>query len=252
MLTLMSLLIFLLFIWTVLVFIKPNFFARFLKSKPRLKAFGILILSCLLFSVLSNTVLSPEEQAQRELQREFKANKFAAALSLDNINQANDIENFLKTLDITDIHSIKHDKKLDNPNNGITGYHLTNGDYPNITLYMNPNKTVQAVLYKSKALYKDGTVYNKITNVALTSKQKTMMRLATEKAVTIILKAPKTADFCNSSDYEFSINNGIGTITGYVDAQNSFGAMIRSYFTAEYDMKQEKMLHLTFDGREVF
>lgn len=42
------------------------------------------------------------------------------------------------------------------------------------------------------------------------------------------LKAPSTAEFSN---LEVKINNDTWTITGYVDSQNSFGAMIRNSFT---------------------
>lgn len=56
------------------------------------------------------------------------------------------------------------------------------------------------------------------------------------------LKAPSTAKFCNSAR-EMNAKNLGGTkwkVTGWVDAQNSFGAMIRSDF--------EVTLELTKDG----
>lgn len=53
-----------------------------------------------------------------------------------------------------------------------------------------------------------------------------------EMAVEDRLKSPSTADFCPS--YEMTVTNLGGDtwkVTGYVDAQNSFGAEIREYWT---------------------
>ena len=46
------------------------------------------------------------------------------------------------------------------------------------------------------------------------------------------LKSPSTAKFCSySPDRVADLGNNKYKITGYVDAQNSFGAMIRKNFT---------------------
>ena len=47
------------------------------------------------------------------------------------------------------------------------------------------------------------------------------------------LKAPKTADFPYSGDADIQYSgDGRYTINSYVDSENSFGATIRTYFTA--------------------
>jgi hypothetical protein len=53
------------------------------------------------------------------------------------------------------------------------------------------------------------------------------MQVIAENEVKENLKAPSTASFSNIS---VSQNGNTWTVTGYVDAQNSFGAMIRSSF----------------------
>lgn len=46
------------------------------------------------------------------------------------------------------------------------------------------------------------------------------------------LKSPSTADFCRYSEATIiDLGNNRYKIEGYVDAQNGFGAIIRSYFT---------------------
>lgn len=58
--------------------------------------------------------------------------------------------------------------------------------------------------------------------------------MLSQQAVESKLKAPKTADFPVSYDnYAIHQNGDVYTVTSYVDAENSFGAKIRSNFTVE-------------------
>lgn len=56
------------------------------------------------------------------------------------------------------------------------------------------------------------------------------------------LKAPSTAEFCDSYEAEIQKDGNTWTVEGWVDAQNSFGAMIRSDFTVK----------LTYTDRHVY
>ena len=52
------------------------------------------------------------------------------------------------------------------------------------------------------------------------------------------LKAPSTATFCDYADCEFVVyDDGSIVVKGWVDAQNSYGAMLRTHFrsTVTYD-----------------
>ena len=55
-----------------------------------------------------------------------------------------------------------------------------------------------------------------------------------EKTVKNNLKSPSTANFCSTSDYTISCSENEWTVSGYVDAQNSFGAELRSNFTVTF------------------
>lgn len=46
-----------------------------------------------------------------------------------------------------------------------------------------------------------------------------------------VLKAPSTATFQSYDKSMISVSGDTYTVNGYVDAQNSFGAMLRSYYT---------------------
>lgn len=249
------------FIWFILVLFKPAKFAPFFLSKPRLKSFGVFFVCAALFSGIINATMTPEEKAQKEHEEQVKQqmnelnrNQFARTLELSTTSQANEIENFLKTLGISNVTEIKHDETLDEPNTGIKCYRLTNGDTKNIFLYMNPNKTVQAVRYASTNLYKDGQILGNITDLVLTNEEEQYMRIHSEKVIQGLLKAPSTAKFADYSEYQVSKRDGIGTISGYVDAQNSFGAMIRSTFTIHYNLKDnnKNVTSVIFDGKEIF
>lgn len=62
-------------------------------------------------------------------------------------------------------------------------------------------------------------------------------QVACENAVSGMLKAPSTADF---SGWQRSQNSdGSYTVTGSVDAQNSFGAMIRNQFSCKVRDKKD-------------
>lgn len=45
------------------------------------------------------------------------------------------------------------------------------------------------------------------------------------------LRAPSTAEFPSTSDYDISGSGSVYTVRGYVDSENGFGAMIRSDWT---------------------
>ncbi|MCX7005052.1 MAG: hypothetical protein NTV22_17495 [bacterium] len=68
-----------------------------------------------------------------------------------------------------------------------------------------------------------------------------LWRSTKEHAITQ-LKAPATAKFAGD---RYVILNGTGMVTGYVDAQNSFGAMIRNEIVAEFVKGKDDQWHMT-------
>lgn len=55
-----------------------------------------------------------------------------------------------------------------------------------------------------------------------------------EKIVADKLKSPSTAKFCGNSDYTVTCSDNAWTVEGYVDAQNSFGAILRNDFVVKF------------------
>lgn len=68
------------------------------------------------------------------------------------------------------------------------------------------------------------------------------------------LKAPSTAKFVDVQAYELSNLKDVWAVNGYVDSQNSFGAMIRSQWEVQLDYRDGKggtVKSVLFDGEKI-
>jgi hypothetical protein len=74
----------------------------------------------------------------------------------------------------------------------------------------------------------------------------------TQENVKSILKAPKTADFPSIRDWSFGKNPFYTAVQSYVDAQNSFGAEIRSEFYFVYQTGTDNLVYAIFDGEVIY
>lgn len=59
----------------------------------------------------------------------------------------------------------------------------------------------------------------------------TQAKLFAQAAQTLSLLAPSTAVFADLNEMIIAMENGMYTVTGWVDAQNNYGVMIRTPFT---------------------
>ena len=51
------------------------------------------------------------------------------------------------------------------------------------------------------------------------------------------LKAPSTAEFCSIKEASITCEDDVWTVTGWVDAENSFGVMLRNEYTVRFKFK---------------
>jgi len=75
-----------------------------------------------------------------------------------------------------------------------------------------------------------------------------------EEVIKGILKAPSTANFVDVEAYELSNEKDVWAVNGYVDSQNSFGAMIRSQWEVQLDFRDGKggtVKSILFDGKKM-
>lgn len=69
------------------------------------------------------------------------------------------------------------------------------------------------------------------------------------------LKSPSTAEFPSRSEYSISnLGNSECMVSSYVDSQNSFGAVVRSHWTATVkdNAGNWTLEEMTFDGEQVY
>lgn len=92
-----------------------------------------------------------------------------------------------------------------------------------------------------------------INDYTISPSDVTQYMVAAEDAITSLLKSPSTAEFPSkvwaSDQWSVSTSDGIVTVSSYVDAQNSFGAMIRENFTVQYRISDGKGVYCMFGGK---
>ena len=84
--------------------------------------------------------------------------------------------------------------------------------------------------------------------------RKTISIVFAEQVIEGILKAPSTAKFVDVRAYELSNLKDVWAVNGYVDSQNSFGAMIRSQWEVQLDYRDGKggtVKSVLFDGKKM-
>lgn len=94
-----------------------------------------------------------------------------------------------------------------------------------------------------------------VTRYIISESEKYMFISDAKNYVEQGLKAPSTADFPSqflSSDWKVNRKDDVVTVSAYVDAQNSFGAMIRSNFIVQISYSTSSCLYLEIDGQVMY
>ena len=163
------------------------------------------------------------------------------------------IDTILNNCGITEIKTFEYDTLLDNAHSdGETGYRLSiNDSVDNIILYLNADKTVYSLSYNTYTLYSDNTVLATLQDYTVSMDELNNYQYLCQEKVKEILKSPNTANFPNYTQWGFKQEKNIFTIQGYVDAQNGFGAEVRSTFQFIIDADTNTILSFIFDGEEL-
>ena len=157
----------------------------------------------------------------------------------------------LGLLDAGELSSVKRAEDLDETNNpGEKAFFVSAENGSDVILFVNEDGSVHSLRWEHKVLYKDGSVVNKITDVVPTTHEKSEFQLRAEKAVKSILLSPDSAKFPSYYDYVFDKTADRILVQGYVDASNSFGAMLRSDFEIAFD-RDGDILSFIFDDEPV-
>ena len=101
-----------------------------------------------------------------------------------------------------------------------------------------------------------GGVIDNIQNYVLPEEDKGTFIYFAQETVTNALKSPSTAKFPTSifemNEWKVGRDHDVVTVVSWVDAQNSFGAMIRSTFAVQFSYSTNELLYLLLDGQILF
>lgn len=101
----------------------------------------------------------------------------------------------------------------------------------------------------------EGGKLDDVTRYLLSESEKYMFMADAESYVKQGLKSPSTADFPShvfSGDWKVTRKDDVVTVSSYVDAQNGFGAMIRSNFIVQISYSSSDCLYLEIDGQVLY
>lgn len=163
--------------------------------------------------------------------------------------EAESIEDVLNKCDITDYQDVKADEGLNGAwKKNDKGFRIEIQDGMEVLMRLNKNNKVIILKYDENMLYKKGKVKAKLTDYVLSSEEVTQWEVECQSQVKAMLKSPSSAKF---GGWKYGKNKKQIIVQGYVDAENSFGAEIRSQFQFKINRKTEAITSFIFDGQEL-
>ena len=163
--------------------------------------------------------------------------------------EAESIEDILKKCDITDYQDVKADEGLNGAwKKNDKGFRIEIQDGMEVLMWLNKNNKVIILKYGENMLYKKGKARAKLTDYVLSSEEVTKWEVECKSQVKAMLKSPSSAKF---GGWKYGKNKKQITVQGYVDAENSFGAEIRSQFQFKINRKTEAITSFIFDRQEL-
>jgi len=172
-------------------------------------------------------------------------------------------EKILSTLGecgITDVAAVKYDDGLEGlftytDANGYgteDGYRVSTKSVNNIILYVQ-NGEVLGIRYADTNLYENGSCVNKLADITLTADERTAIITQAQSWVKDTLQAPSTAKFpsllTQNDDWAVWKQDEAVFVKSYVDAENAYGANIRSQF--QLKVVDNKVVSYILDGKEM-
>jgi hypothetical protein len=145
--------------------------------------------------------------------------------------------------------------------NGITGelenitkykdnppmFAMKYGNYGEILFSLTPDKQIAGIMYGPETVYRNGKAANKISDLLITNDERTDYTYAAWNVVANNLKNPNSADY--PAMPTVSRHGDIVLVIGDVDAQNSFGATVRSTYRVKMQLPDKKILEFSMKSR---
>lgn len=168
------------------------------------------------------------------------------------LEQADEVLAVFEACGITDYKEGVHDDLLDDLDyEGQTGYRVAAAGQKNIIVYLNTEGKIDLISWNEITFYQNGVSLGRISDYVLSQKEIDQLMYNCENAVKEILKSPSTSKFPLLTEWKFAKTPDSVVISSYVDAQNSFGAVVRSFFTVKLLPDQTTVVSFVFDGEEL-
>ena len=160
------------------------------------------------------------------------------------------VGNLFTILDAIDINY----KNIESFVNNINSYSFAYEGY-SFTVKLN-EKNINEVKSGGVILYEDNKIIYKLTDLTIDPYKKITLKDVAEAKVKAILKAPSTAKFPGTwlspyTDWTISRKKDKFYIASYVDAQNSFGVLIRTDFSMVVTWTEEEADPIITDRKSV-
>lgn len=187
--------------------------------------------------IKATTVLSNEAKASIEASKFEKEHGVPQKL-YDSIVTA------CKEVGINEVDYLKQEKNWANGERFSLSY-----EGFKFVFYLNKDRTINSINSGDTKFYENGRAVLNVNDHIYTNDQKIQVKIWAEDAVNAQLKSPSTAKFAKSSEWNYSREKDIFTASAYVDAQNGFGAMLRSNFIVKikWDGKSTQATVLSVD-----
>lgn len=248
------------FTWLMLLFIPPV--GIFLLWKYRTFSIKVKSILSIIFLVWfisagagsdkNNDNTQTSTQTAQEVRLSDEAEDVQKETKLTN-EQSENVANILKQCGF-DEFKIKYDSTLDNiSNKGEKGYILTYKDMPSkpeILMSITPDGNVYQIIYTGSYLYNNGAVQSKIQDYYLDTDETIKIMAQTKTILDRCLKAPSTAEYADVPYWNIGKTPDNVRVSSYVDAENSFGAHIRSNFTVVFSSDLQTVKSVVIDGKE--
>lgn len=96
----------------------------------------------------------------------------------------------------------------------------------------------------------DKSYFGALPRIAMSTSEESDLQMRCERGVKEFLKSPSSAKFPSINGWYFGKDREKIVAQSYVDAQNSFGAMLRSEFQVTFTPDGESVTSFIFDGKE--
>ncbi|WP_432642854.1 hypothetical protein [Acidaminococcus sp.] len=252
-------LLFISFIMMIVSLINPKWGTFKKRTWSRKKTIGTwFLVGIICFIGVGVTNPSPEQQAQQKaLQAQQKAQQEAQKHIFGryygfSAEQSQAIEDALASVGIDKIN----DATKQGDHNYTLDVHATDGYNPDkdtIRIFLDDNNKLQTIKYRAIDLWQNGQAVHQISDYVMNSDEEAAAMIMSKEMVKKILKAPSTAKF-DESTFKYYKSQGVITVIGSVDAQNGFGAMLRSPWKTQFEGKGRdlKPTHMVFNAQQLF